>query len=78
MNTTRLNHNEVTYLKRHPLALRDFSGTHFDLMSRRFQTKDEVQIGTAEVSFVHVSKQSKCFFLQNLLNETSSVKGHDN
>jgi len=31
-------------------------------MSRRFQTKDEVQIGTAKVGFVHVSKQSKCFF----------------
>ncbi len=62
MSTTRLNHNKVTYLKRHPLALGDFSRTHFDLMSRRFQAKDEIQIGTAEVSFAHVPKQSKCFY----------------
>ena len=48
----------VTYLNRHPLALWDFRWAHLDVFRQRFQTKDELEIGAAEVGFVHVSKRN--------------------
>ena len=52
--TCRLLQNGPAYLQRHPPTLGDLRRVDVDVGGDRLQAEDEVDVGAAEVGFVHL------------------------